>query len=59
MADIPEYIKSLNFAGGELILSGLMEFDYEDIKTRCEESGLKFESSKQINDWIAMKFVKN
>jgi len=59
MADIPEYVKSLNFAGGELILSGLMEFDYEDIKMKCEESGLKFESSKQINEWIAMKFVKN
>ncbi|MGB3452644.1 MAG: 50S ribosomal protein L11 methyltransferase [Moheibacter sp.] len=59
MTDVPEYVKSLNFAGGELILSGLMEFDYEDIKTRCEESELKFESSKQMNDWIAMKFVKN
>ncbi|MFA7615425.1 MAG: 50S ribosomal protein L11 methyltransferase [Weeksellaceae bacterium] len=59
MTDVSEYEKSLNFAGGELILSGLMEFDFEDIKIRCEETGLKFESSKQINEWIAMKFVKN
>lgn len=59
MSDIPEYVKSLNFAGGELILSGLMEYDYEDIKIKCEQSGLKFESDKQIDEWIAMKFVKN
>lgn len=59
MADIPEYIKNLNFAGGELILSGLMEFDYDDIKKRCEDLGLKLLSSKQRNEWISMKFIKN
>lgn len=59
MADIPEYVKSLNFVNGELILSGLMDFDFEDIKERCEEFGLKFDSKKQRNEWIALKFIKN
>ncbi len=57
MEDIPKYIKVLNFAG-ELILSGLMTFDFEDIKQKCEENGLTFVSRKQRNDWIALKFVK-
>lgn len=58
MADIPVYEKCLNFAGGELILSGLMEFDYEDIKIKCESVGLEFVSAKQENEWIGMKFIK-
>lgn len=57
MEDIPKYIKVLNFAG-ELILSGLMEFDLEDIKNKCEENGLRFVSKKQRNEWIALKFIK-
>lgn len=59
MADIPEYVKILNFAEGELILSGLMEFDYDDIKKRCEDLGLKFINKIQRNEWISMKFVKS
>src|SRR5690606_8568552 len=58
MEDIPKYVKVLNFAG-ELILSGLMEGDFEDIKSKCEENGLKFLSKKQRNEWIALRFVKN
>lgn len=58
MEDIPKYIKVLNFAG-ELILSGLMVPDFEDIKSKCEENGLTFVSRKQRNDWIALKFLKN
>lgn len=58
MEDIPKYIKVLNFAG-ELILSGLMIPDFEDIKSKCEENGLTFVSRKQRNDWIALKFLKN
>jgi ribosomal protein L11 methyltransferase len=57
MADIPAYVKDLK-EGGEMYLSGLMDFDEEDIKQRCEEIGLKFVSKKQRNEWIAMKFVK-
>lgn len=56
MADIPEYIKCLNFANGELILSGLMEFDFDDINTLCTDLGLELASRKQEDEWIAMKY---
>src|SRR5690606_28380774 len=58
MEDIPKYIKVLNF-GGELILSGLLEADLEDIRQKSEENGLRFVSKKQRNEWIALKFIKN
>lgn len=57
LADIPAYVNDLK-NGGELYLSGLMDFDFDDIKQRCEEYGLKFVSKKQRNEWIALKFVK-
>lgn len=58
MEDIPKYIKVLNF-GGELILSGLLEADLEDIRKKSEENGLSFVSKKQRTEWIALKFIKN
>lgn len=57
LADIPSYVKDLQ-EGGDLYLSGLMDFDLEDIRQRCEEHGLKFVSKKQRNEWIALKFIK-
>ncbi|MDX9704932.1 MAG: 50S ribosomal protein L11 methyltransferase [Weeksellaceae bacterium] len=57
MADLPEYIKNTN-PNAEIILSGLMEFDYEDIKKRGEELGLTLVSKKQRNEWIALKWNK-
>ena len=57
MADLPEYIKNTN-TNDEIILSGLMEFDYEDIKKRGEELGLTLVSKKQRNEWIALKWNK-
>lgn len=59
MRDIPNYVKNLNFAEGELILSGLMTQDFDDIKSLCESLGLKFVNKKQRNEWIALKFIKN
>jgi len=59
MEDIPKYAKVLNFAKSELILSGLMEADFEDIKAKCAENGLTFVSKKQRNEWIALRFIKN
>lgn len=56
--DMPKYVESLNSINGELILSGFLESDFEDIKIRCEELGLNFVSDKQEKDWIAMKFIK-
>lgn len=59
MEDIPKYVKVLNFAGGELILSGLLDVDFDDIVEICSQNGLKFISKKQRNEWIALRFVKN
>lgn len=59
MEDIPKYVKVLNFAGGELILSGLLDIDFDDIVEICSQNGLKFISKKQRNEWIALRFVKN
>lgn len=59
MRDIPNYVKNLNFTEGELILSGLMTEDFDDIKSLCESLGLKFINKKQRNEWIALKFIKN
>lgn len=58
LADIPAYVGDLK-PNGELYLSGLMHFDFEDIKQKCEENGLKFVSKKQRNEWIALKFVQS
>ena len=55
MRDIPNYVKNLNFTEGELILSGLMTQDFDDIKSLCESLGLKFINKKQRNEWIALK----
>lgn len=59
LEDIPKYVKVLKPTNGELVLSGLMEADFDDIKSKCEENGLSFVSKKQRNEWIALKFVKN
>lgn len=59
VADIPQYVKVLNFAGGELILSGLLDTDFDDIIEVCTQNGLEFISKKQRNEWIALRFIKN
>lgn len=56
LKDIPSYVNCLKSKNGELILSGLLEVDFEDIKNKCIENGLKFVSKKQRNEWIALKF---
>ncbi|MFV0304956.1 MAG: 50S ribosomal protein L11 methyltransferase [Moheibacter sp.] len=56
LKDIPTYVNYLKSKNGELILSGLLEVDFEDIKNKCIENGLKFVSKKQRNEWIALKF---
>ena len=50
MEDIPKYAKVLKFATGELLLSGLMEGDFEDIVEVCQQNGLEFVSKKQRNE---------
>lgn len=56
MADIPKYVEVLHSTHGELLLSGLMYFDFDDIVAKCEECGLELISKKQRNEWIALHF---
>ncbi|HUH35436.1 MAG TPA: 50S ribosomal protein L11 methyltransferase [Moheibacter sp.] len=57
LADLPQYVQNLK-PKGEIILSGLMDFDFEDIKACCEGLGLQWIDKKQRNEWIALKFVQ-
>jgi len=58
MADIPKYVEVLNPNHGELVLSGLMDFDFEDIVERCKEFNLELISKKQRNEWISLHFKR-
>ncbi len=45
--------------GGVLILSGLLENDEEDISHEYALNGFKKILTQKMDDWIAIKFVKN
>lgn len=57
MNDVSQYANCL-YNKGELIISGIMEFDYEDIVPHFEQFGFELESRKQEDDWLALKFIK-
>lgn len=41
---------------GDLILSGLLVQDEEDIKSAYTKKGFRFIQTKKLNEWIALKF---
>ncbi|KUG26652.1 ribosomal protein l11 methyltransferase [hydrocarbon metagenome] len=43
-------------ASGDLILSGLLIQDEEDIKSAYTKKGFRFIQTKKLNEWIALKF---
>lgn len=45
-------------AGGKLILSGLLASDEDDIMTSYSEKGLKLAGKKNLDEWIALVFIK-
>ena len=55
--EIPDYAKTLK-PGGLLFLSGFYEKDLKDISCVCNENGLLFEKFREMDGWIAAKFVK-
>ncbi len=55
--DIPRYSKVLT-KGGELLLSGILDSDEDDIKAICNENGLVFVRKKQKNEWISVLYRK-
>lgn len=56
-ADMPFYVNALK-PKASLFLSGLLDFDEQDIKNTAEKFGLKFVSLKNRNEWIALHFTK-
>lgn len=44
--------------GGLIILSGLLNYDEEDIKTKYLELGLSYLETKTLDPWIALVFQK-
>ncbi len=55
--DIPIYLQNLE-KNGILLLSGILDSDFEDIDTLCKANGLIFEYKKQKNEWISIKYKK-
>ena len=55
IADMQFYIHALQ-KGGYLYLSGIYNFDEEDMLAVANKFGLKFVEKKTRNDWIALKF---
>ncbi|MGV6829522.1 MAG: 50S ribosomal protein L11 methyltransferase [Flavobacteriales bacterium] len=58
LKDIPAYAESLN-KFGSIYFSGFYEEDLPLIKELCTKFDLIFVDSKENNNWIAAKFIKN
>ena len=56
LADIPQYVKSLN-NGGMLFLSGFYEDDIDIIKKTCTKLSLSLNDKIERNKWVALKFI--
>lgn len=57
LGDIAHYEAALN-AGGNLLLSGFLEEDVEDITAAATALGIKHIATLKEDDWRAMHFVK-
>ena len=54
--DLSTYVACLN-KNASLFLSGFYDSDIELIQASCENLGLKFETKRTRNNWVALKFV--
>jgi ribosomal protein L11 methyltransferase len=57
LADMPKYHSVLN-SGGELFLSGFLEFDKELIVSRATTLGFHLIEEKRLQDWVALRMRK-
>ncbi|RLD62311.1 MAG: 50S ribosomal protein L11 methyltransferase [Bacteroidetes bacterium] len=55
---LPSYSESLNH-DGIIVLSGLLNFDAEEIKVAAMKNNLKFIDLIEKNNWVSLKFVKH
>ncbi|GBU08381.1 ribosomal protein L11 methyltransferase [Bacteroidales bacterium] len=57
LTDIPLYAQCME-KGGLLFMSGFYAQDMDMIKEKCTEFELKYISSSEKNEWVALKFEK-
>ena len=57
LEDIPTYVNALT-PGGELLLSGILQEDFEKIHSLALQSGLSFHGKLERNNWNAARFTK-
>lgn len=55
LQDMEKYVENLN-QKGFLLLSGIYNFDVEDITEAAEDLGLTYISKEEKNNWCAVKF---
>ncbi len=58
LADMPAYVETLG-AGGELIVSGILERDVEDISRRAVELGMRPAGQRLREGWAVLSFRKD
>jgi ribosomal protein L11 methyltransferase len=56
--DMTTYVNCMN-ENAVLLLSGFYTEDFEAINECCEKLGLTFESKKERNNWLGLKYIKN
>lgn len=56
--DMTTYVNCMN-DNAVLLLSGFYTEDFEAINECCENLGLTFESKKERNNWLSLKYSKN
>ena len=56
--DMTTYVNCMN-DNAVLLLSGFYTEDFEAINESCENLGLTFESKKERNNWLSLKYSKN
>jgi ribosomal protein L11 methyltransferase len=56
--DMATYVNCMN-DNSVLLLSGFYTEDFEAINACCENLGLTFESKKERNNWLSLKYSKN
>ncbi|NER10643.1 [LSU ribosomal protein L11P]-lysine N-methyltransferase [Muriicola jejuensis] len=55
LEDLPVYSRHLK-TGGYLLLSGFYDADSDLITRRCQEEGLRFETRRERNAWVAVRY---
>ena len=51
-----EYIKNHLNENGDLLVSGLVEWSFDEVKENVESYGFKLQSKHQTNEWVTAVF---